>query len=199
MPHINGIVVPEQSVRNRVNCPTLAAAKTITGATNATPIVVTSTSHGYSNGDVVLIEVVGGNTAANGWRLVANKTANTFELTTLAGVSVSGNGAYTSGGTAKKLSSTDGVISSRDVWLSKVRLANTTAGAIDFTLTDNLSGSTSTTGPNSRYQIVSIAANSVSLEVLNTASPELCDEGAVFYASATGLQATIEGWRKPNF
>ena len=33
----------------------LPAAKTVSGATNATPIVVTATSHGYSDGDFVHI------------------------------------------------------------------------------------------------------------------------------------------------
>lgn len=75
--------------------------KTISGATNATPIVITSTAHGFSNDDVVLIEDVGGNTAANGTFVVASVAANTFELRNSAG-----NAAYTSGGTAKKLART---------------------------------------------------------------------------------------------
>lgn len=66
----------------------------ITGASNATPIVITSTNHGRSNGDVVLIKDVAGNTAANGTWVVANKTDNTYQL-----AGSVGNGAYTSGGT----------------------------------------------------------------------------------------------------
>lgn len=67
----------------------------ITGATNATPIVITSNSHGLSDGDLVGIDGIVGNTAPNTriWTVV-NTTTNTF---TLAG-SV-GNGTYTSGGT----------------------------------------------------------------------------------------------------
>lgn len=73
--------------------------KAITGATNATPIVVTSTAHGFANGQLVYIERVGGNTNANGRRLVANVAANTFELQDpTTGLNVAGNGAYTSGG-----------------------------------------------------------------------------------------------------
>lgn len=87
--------------------------KAITGATNATPIVVTATSHGFSNGDRVLIGGVGGNTAANGHFIIANVTANTFELTTVAaGANVAGNGAYTSGGYAVCL----GPSASGDFW-----------------------------------------------------------------------------------
>ena len=198
MPHIDGVNVPEQFVRVRVNAaPSLAATKAITDATNADPIVITSAAHGYSNGDLILIAAVEGNTAANGWRLVANKTVNDYEITTLAGVNVAGNGAYTVNGTSAKASSaTDGVVSSRDIWLAKIRLANSTAGALTFNLTDNLSSTTTPTGPNYRYTAVSIAANSVSLE--QPKPPEKMEEGCVFYASATGLQVIVEGWRKPN-
>jgi hypothetical protein len=55
--------------------------KAITGATNATPIVITATAHGFTNGDLVLIGKVGGNLAANGIFKIANQAANTFELT----------------------------------------------------------------------------------------------------------------------
>src|SRR5262249_26844427 len=41
--------------------------KAITGATNASPIVVTSNGHGLTNGETVRISGVGGNTAANGF------------------------------------------------------------------------------------------------------------------------------------
>lgn len=69
---------------------------TITNATNASPIVITtSASHGLANGEQVAIDGIVGNTAPNGlvWE-VANVTATTFEL-----VGSTGNGAYTSGGT----------------------------------------------------------------------------------------------------
>ena len=70
----------------------------ITGATNATPIVITSNAHGLSNGMSVTIAGVGGNTAANGTFTVASVATNTFALTTAAGANVAGNGSYTSGG-----------------------------------------------------------------------------------------------------
>ena len=73
-------------------------AKTVSGATNATPIVVTATSHGYSDGDFVHITGVVGTTACNDLHIVANKTSNTFELTTPAGTNVAGNGSYDSAG-----------------------------------------------------------------------------------------------------
>jgi hypothetical protein len=80
-----------------------ANVKTITGATAANPVVISSTAHGLSNGDEVYISGVSGMTELNGRNLlVANKTANAFQLTDLNGVNVDGTGytAYTSGGTA---------------------------------------------------------------------------------------------------
>ena len=76
------------------------APKNITGATNATPVVVTINAHGYEDGDTVFIANVGGNTATNGYRIVQNASVNTFEITDLDGVNVAGNGAYTTGGTS---------------------------------------------------------------------------------------------------
>ena len=75
------------------------AAKTITGITNANPGVVTSSSHGYSNGDHVWIHSVAGMTQVNNRRFtVANKTTNTFELS---GVDTSASEGYgTHSGTA---------------------------------------------------------------------------------------------------
>jgi hypothetical protein len=72
---------------------------TITDATNATPIVITtaeniSQSNPFTDGDSVAIFGVAGNTAANGRWAVDVLTANTFSL-----VGSSGNGSYSSGGT----------------------------------------------------------------------------------------------------
>lgn len=69
---------------------------TVTDATNATPIVVTtSAAHGFSNGSIVRIKDVEGNTAANGTWAVSNVTSNTFDLD-----GSTGNGAYTQNGIA---------------------------------------------------------------------------------------------------
>lgn len=70
--------------------------KLITGITQADPPVVTSNSHGRSNGDVIRIQSVVGMVEVNeGVFIVDNKTNNTFELF---GVKGSGYAAYTSGG-----------------------------------------------------------------------------------------------------
>jgi hypothetical protein len=80
-------------------CVTLATPKTITDATNAATIVVTSTGHGLKSGDIVIISGVGGNTAANGDRIVGAPTSDTFELRDLDHAVVAGDGDYTTGGT----------------------------------------------------------------------------------------------------
>jgi hypothetical protein len=76
------------------------SCKQISGATNATPIVITATSHGFSNNDIVYISGVGGNLAANGYWLVVSATTNTFAITDLSGNNAVGSGSYTSGGRA---------------------------------------------------------------------------------------------------
>jgi len=77
------------------------ATKSITGATAANPVVITATSHGYSNGDRVYITGVTGMTEINNREFtVANVTTNTFELS---GVDGSGFSAFVSGGTVGKI------------------------------------------------------------------------------------------------
>lgn len=66
----------------------------ITAATNATPIQVTSASHGLTTGDLVQITGVHGNTWTDGIWFVTVVDANSFTLNTS-----TGSGTYTSGGT----------------------------------------------------------------------------------------------------
>lgn len=68
------------------------------GATNASPIAITCTGHGFTTGTRVRIDYVAGNTAANGVWTITAVDANTFTLN-----SSSGNGAYTGGGTVRWL------------------------------------------------------------------------------------------------
>lgn len=77
---------------------------TITGATQADPVVITAVAHPFVNGDSVRIEDIVGMTELNdNVYVVANVAANTFELTTTDGTSFT---AYTSGGTALKVITT---------------------------------------------------------------------------------------------
>jgi hypothetical protein len=85
----------------------LEASKAITAATQATPGVVTSAAHGYSNGDWVKIYDVVGMTELNGRTFqIAGVAANTFQLIdplTGATVNTTGYGAYVSGGTVARI------------------------------------------------------------------------------------------------
>ena len=84
----------------------LEAAKTISGATQANPVVVTATGHSYENGDEIYVTGVVGMTELNGRNyLVKNKTTNTFELTDLGGTNINSTGftAYGSAGTAERI------------------------------------------------------------------------------------------------
>jgi hypothetical protein len=75
---------------------------TITDATNAEPIVITSAGHGYHDNAVVLIAGVGGNTNANGVRRLVNCTTDTAELVDpVTGDDIAGNSAYTDTGTMR--------------------------------------------------------------------------------------------------
>ena len=58
----------------------IAAAKTISGITKASPPVVTSDAHGYANGDIVFLEVLGMYQLNEKVARVANIATDTFEL-----------------------------------------------------------------------------------------------------------------------
>ncbi len=80
--------------------------KTITAITKANPAVVTSSSHGYSNGDYVNISSVVGMTEVNNKTFkVANKTTNTFELQDVDGNNVNSSAytTYSSAGVANRI------------------------------------------------------------------------------------------------
>ena len=84
----------------------LEGDKTISGATQANPVVITATGHSYDNGDEISITGVAGMTELNNKRyLVANKTTNTFEITNIDGTNINGTGftAYASGGVANRV------------------------------------------------------------------------------------------------
>ena len=81
--------------------------KAVTGATAASPVVVTAPAHGFSNGDRVRISGVKGMTALNGGVFaVAAATADTFALTDReTGAAVDGTSfeTYAAGGTVRRL------------------------------------------------------------------------------------------------
>lgn len=85
-------------------------SKTVLSASNASPIVVgVSGNHFLQDGDYVDINGILGNLNANGrWRVIV-VSGSSFNL-----IGSSGSGAYTSGGTVKKLTETDYLTSSLD-------------------------------------------------------------------------------------
>lgn len=81
----------------------------LSAATNATPIVITTAgcdnaslasanpaalAHGWTDGAIIVIAGVEGNTAANGTRVATHVTATTAELYDLNGAPVAGNGPF---------------------------------------------------------------------------------------------------------
>jgi hypothetical protein len=85
-----------------VNCDPCHAPLTITGATNATPIVITTQEDiVFNTGASVLIAGVQGNTSANGQRTVTVVSKKTFSIDGSVG-----NGSYGGGGTASMVGST---------------------------------------------------------------------------------------------
>jgi hypothetical protein len=70
-----------------------ASVKTITGITQASPGVITSNSHGLSNGDEIYIDAIVGMTELNGRNYrVAGATTNTFTLVDLFGNAINTTG-----------------------------------------------------------------------------------------------------------
>lgn len=144
----------------------------VTAASNTSPIVITSTSHGLTTGETAYIQGVAGNTAANGEHQVTVLTANTFELD-----GTTGSGAYTSGGYVggpRKIS--------RCIWA----MANTNSGGgcwrTDLSNDAGLDNAYFVT-VNQNYWADSAGASEDSIPVI----PE--------FASAPGLAATWYGLR----
>jgi len=97
----------------------IEAAKNVTGVTQATPGVVTSAGHGYSTGDEVFFDSIGGMTELNGqFYLINVLDINSFTIK-----DVDGNGidttvfsAYTSGGTVAKIHEVVSPYAEADLW-----------------------------------------------------------------------------------
>ena len=78
------------------------AEKSITGVTNASPMVASSSDHEFKENAVVVIAGVEGCTAANStWRLKSVATGTFALVDPVTGANSQGNGAYTGGGTVK--------------------------------------------------------------------------------------------------
>lgn len=95
---------------------------------NIAPAVLTITSHGYSVGDWIAIENVGGVTSLNGlsWIVASVPSANTLTLTDLFGNVFSTPLTYTSGGTAARIYTIPSPYLAADIyWLKFTQSADT--------------------------------------------------------------------------
>lgn len=84
----------------------LLSPVTISGVSNASPGVITSAGHGFSNGDEVFVDKILGTSGLNAqFYLAANVAANTFTLTDINGTAIdtTNRDPYVSGGTAAKV------------------------------------------------------------------------------------------------
>ena len=83
-----------------------AATKNITGITQASQGVVTSNSHGFSNGEDVYLSGIKGMVELNGRTVrISDSATNTFKMKDFQGnyINTSGYGAYSSSGTAARV------------------------------------------------------------------------------------------------
>ena len=106
----------------------VGANLTVSAATNASPIVVTTTTHGLADGDFVTISGIVGNTAGNGgfYVKVTGYTTLTFALYSDKALAspVAGNGAWSSGGAVARMFRLKGLFRSLggDGYITKIRL-----------------------------------------------------------------------------
>ena len=91
----------------RNGAPIFDSVKAINSITQANPAVITSTAHGFSDDDMVLIAgatlTAGMPQILNRWAKVDNATTNTFEPTLTTGIDSTAYDAYVSNATASRL------------------------------------------------------------------------------------------------
>lgn len=121
----------------------------VTSSTDATPIVVTATSHGFSTGDLVMINGHTTNIAANGIFKITRLSANTFSLQNrFTGVNVAGSGS--GAGSSGVLMPAPKIMQATDfnnVVISAITSGSATltckmAGSIGMTIGDQAAGGT---------------------------------------------------------
>jgi len=100
---VRGAVTPTRTITGASW--STGASKSISAATKANPVRITSNNHGFSNGDRVWISGVNGMTQLNNKAYtVAGRTTNTFQLSGVNGTSYN---TYSSGGTIRKCQVSD--------------------------------------------------------------------------------------------
>lgn len=134
----------------------------ITGATNASPIVITSNAHGLANGNIITIQGVTGNTAANGTWQVQGVTTNTFQIKTLGGANTTGNGNFTTTGVGAWVPAITGATNANPIVITTGAPHRMTTGTNpQYTVT--ISGVTGNTAANGKWHVNVLSATTFSL------------------------------------
>jgi hypothetical protein len=126
----------------------LQATKSITSSTNATPIAITCTAHGYSTGDTVVVTNHTVNTNANGTWEITVTGANTFTLDGSVG-----NGTGVASGTVRLRNNTRVMLASAVTQ----NIASTGPGRTAWTASANVTTALSSSLPKEGNQADSIA------------------------------------------
>jgi hypothetical protein len=159
----------------------IAAAKTITGITQASPPVVTIIGHGYTTGDPVMITSVGGMTQVN--NLIFTVTVIDADTFSLDGVDATLYTAYTSGG-----SSTKGTFYAAK---EATRMADFTSG--DTLATDNWGA----TGVAAMMDAIDMPIGGSLPQRLGNAANQVFSEaisGAGYVKTGLGLPQNVDGF-----
>ena len=151
---------------------------TITGSTNATPIVVTATGHGLQTNDLISISGITGNTNANGFFRITKLTDNTFSLQNYStGADIAGNGAH--GGTPVAVT---GIVQA-----NRVMVGDGTAAAPSVAFAGSPASGLYAYGANSMALVTNASLSSIR-------RPDLWDGPYVSSVTAR-VGAAIGGWR----
>ncbi len=154
----------------------------ITNATNTAPIVITSAAHGFTNGQVVVVASVGGNTGANGTWTITDASANAFSLK-----GSEGNGAYTTGGTATLVEAATGNITGATN-ASPVVITSASHGLSTGHLVQ-ITGVEGNTSANGVWAVTVVNANSFSLD--NSAGSGAYTTGGAWVRTYLATGATV--------
>ncbi|MDP3459245.1 MAG: ubiquitin-activating E1 FCCH domain-containing protein [Hyphomonas sp.] len=138
----------------------VGAQKNITGASKTSPVTVTSSSHGFSNGDRVWISGVSGMTQLNNKvYTVSSANTNSFNLLGVNGTSYS---TYSSGGIIRKCANTNCEVT---VTANGHGLANG-----DHVVISGVNGMTQiNTGTHATWQVADVTANT--FDLVNSVGP----------------------------
>ncbi len=154
--------------------------KTITAATTARPVVITSSSHGFANGDVVWISGATGMTQLNNKPYeVRNKTRDTFELYTLNGFRVDGRNYSTHTGNTGRVQRCQNNDCSITITADNHGLSNN-----DYVYITNVGGMTQIN--NETHLVGNVSTNSFTIDLTDAALTPYTSGGKAWSAVGDG-------------